>query len=271
MENNQNIKSLMQLIQSMIDESLRSQNSITSGIVDEVHSDGSVDLHIPPDRTIFTNIPNQSPFLLEIGDNVKLIKENGRASNMWIIAKCGISNTGEMNIINSSESGGSNNTSKVKEMLLEYCYPVGSYYWSNLEVSPQEFLGGVWESVEGEMLFAAGKHTITKGDNYSKTIEFNAGDEGGTVYVDFSKSIDDEEDATMFRLAKAKITDSSETLGLAEGSGYSTGLIVVGHGQNTGTSEKTYDGFYTSGNNSYFTAPSNMPPYRVAYCWVRIR
>ena len=232
----------MQLIQSMIDESLQGQNSITSGVIDQIHDDGSVDLHIPPDNTVFTNIPNQCPFTLEIGDNVKLIKERGRASNMWVIAKCGVSNIG-----------------MDKAALLEYCYPVGSYYWSAENVSPQEFLGGVWESVEGEMLFAAGKHTIIKGDDYTKTIEFNAGDEGGTVYVDFSKSID-ENSPSMFTKTPSGYGSS--------GSGFS-GRVIIGHGINTSGDEVIYDGFYKSGDNSYFTAPSNMPPYRVAYCWVR--
>lgn len=87
--NNTSIKFLMRLIQRICNENLSKQDCITSGIVDQVNSDGTVNVHIPPDNVIFTGIPNQCPFGLNPGDTVKLIKERGRASNMWVIAKCG--------------------------------------------------------------------------------------------------------------------------------------------------------------------------------------
>lgn len=85
------IKYLMKLIAKVCEEQMNKQDCITSGVVDSVNSDGSVNLHIPPDSTVFTNISNQCSFGLSPGDTVKLIKEKGRASNMWVIAKCGAS------------------------------------------------------------------------------------------------------------------------------------------------------------------------------------
>ena len=42
-----------------------------------------------------------------------------------------------------------------KQLILEFCYPVGSFYISTKNVSPQTFLGGTWESRSGYMLRAA--------------------------------------------------------------------------------------------------------------------
>ncbi len=61
----------------------------------------------------------------------------------------------------SSTSGGeftdgdNQNVPNIRNQLLEMCYPVGSFYISTKNVSPQEFLGGTWESRSGYMLRAA--------------------------------------------------------------------------------------------------------------------
>lgn len=133
MENNSSIKSLMKLIQRVCDENLSRQDSITSGVIDFVNSDGTVDLHIPPDNVRFTNISNQCPFELNPGDTVKLIKEKGRASNMWVIAKCGVTNQGTQSI-------------------LDLAHPVGSYYWSENSENPGSVVGGIWERVENHAI-----------------------------------------------------------------------------------------------------------------------
>ena len=133
MENNASIKFLMRLIQKICDENSSKQDSITSGVIVSVNTDSTVNLYIPPDRVIFTNIPNQSPFELNPGDTVKLIKEKGRASNMWVIAKCGASNRGI-------------------STFLDLAHPVGSYYWSENSVNPSTLFGGTWEEVEDKRI-----------------------------------------------------------------------------------------------------------------------
>ena len=61
----------------------------------------------------------------------------------------------------SSTSGGeftdgdNQNVPNIRNQLLEMCYPVGSFYISTKNVSPQEFLGGTWESRSGYVLRAA--------------------------------------------------------------------------------------------------------------------
>ena len=38
--------------------------------------------------------------------------------------------------------------------LLEKVYPVGSYYWSQKNTSPDELFGGKWESIYGKFIFS---------------------------------------------------------------------------------------------------------------------
>lgn len=57
-----------------------------------------------------------------------------------------------------------------KALMLEFCYPVGSFYISTKNVSPQTFLGGTWESRSGYMLRAA-----TSGVTFDKANDTNDG------------------------------------------------------------------------------------------------
>lgn len=82
----------MRLIKKVILDVNQTNNNIVSGIVQNINDDGTVDVRIPPDTTTLTGISNQTPFILQVGDAVKLLKEKNRMSNMWIIAKCGMAN-----------------------------------------------------------------------------------------------------------------------------------------------------------------------------------
>ena len=42
-----------------------------------------------------------------------------------------------------------------KKDLLEKVYPIGSYYWSENDTSPEELFGGKWKKIEGRFLFAS--------------------------------------------------------------------------------------------------------------------
>ena len=138
MESNSSIKSLMKLIQKICDENLKKRDCITSGVINSVNQDGTVNLYIPPDYKVFTNIPNQCPFELNPGDTVKLMKEKGRASNMWVIAKCGASYV------------------DVANYYLDINHPVGSLYWSTDPTNPHDLFGGTWERIKDRMILAVG-------------------------------------------------------------------------------------------------------------------
>ena len=48
-----------------------------------------------------------------------------------------------------------------KKDLLEKVYPIGSYYWSSSDISPQTLFGGIWKQIKGRFLFASdGNHSV---------------------------------------------------------------------------------------------------------------
>lgn len=80
------VNKFLKQISKIIDHKLEKLTTVESAIVDQVNTDGSVNLHIPPDNTIFTGVQNQSIYQnLKAGDYVKVLKQNNKASNMWII------------------------------------------------------------------------------------------------------------------------------------------------------------------------------------------
>ena len=80
------VNKFLKQISKIIDHKLEKLTTVESAIVDQVNIDGSVNLHIPPDSTIFTGVQNQSIYQnLKVGDCVKVLKQNNKASNMWII------------------------------------------------------------------------------------------------------------------------------------------------------------------------------------------
>lgn len=85
-QDNSLVNKFLKQINKIIDYKLEKLTTVESAIVDQVNIDGSVNLHIPPDSTIFTGVQNQSIYQnLKVGDCVKVLKQNNKASNMWII------------------------------------------------------------------------------------------------------------------------------------------------------------------------------------------
>ena len=39
--------------------------------------------------------------------------------------------------------------------MLEKVYPIGSYYWSDRNISPENIFGGKWEKINGRFLFTS--------------------------------------------------------------------------------------------------------------------
>ena len=50
-------------------------------------------------------------------------------------------------------------TDKIKKecskYFLDLCWPIGSYYWTNNETSPEQLFGGNWTKIEGKFVYAA--------------------------------------------------------------------------------------------------------------------
>ena len=82
-----NADRMLNIINTCIENALRSVTTLSGAIVTGINTDGTVNVKIPPNDKIFTNIPNQTPFELAPGDCVELMLKNGSFNNCWIIAK----------------------------------------------------------------------------------------------------------------------------------------------------------------------------------------
>jgi hypothetical protein len=75
-------------VKNLASEANKNSVKIVSAVVSSVNSNGSVDIYFPPDDgSIFTNIKNQTPFLLAVGDSVEILEPQGNPTNCWICAK----------------------------------------------------------------------------------------------------------------------------------------------------------------------------------------
>lgn len=59
--------------------------------------------------------------------------------------------------------------------MLEKVYPIGSYYWSDRNISPENIFGGKWEKINGRFLFASDyNHSLgTTGGQEIVTLSLN--------------------------------------------------------------------------------------------------
>jgi hypothetical protein len=104
-----------------------------------------VNLTIPPDKTVYHNIQNQSIYHnIKQGDNVKVVVENGCLSNMWIIGGFSLKDNDKL----------------YRQINIDDIYPIGSVYISVSNSNPSSLFGGIWEEINDCFLLASGsKHT----------------------------------------------------------------------------------------------------------------
>lgn len=73
-------------IKDCISEQSKDFVIIKSAIINKINDNGTVDVKFPEDDGIWSNITNQSIYQnLKVGDEVKLIQQNGKLKNCWII------------------------------------------------------------------------------------------------------------------------------------------------------------------------------------------
>lgn len=83
-------ESMLSIIKQCISEEVAKLSTISTAIVQSVNTNGTVNVYLPSkEDTIYSNISNHTPFLLNPGDGVELLVKNGSYSNCWIIAKHG--------------------------------------------------------------------------------------------------------------------------------------------------------------------------------------
>ncbi len=131
-----------------------------------------------------------------------------------------------------------------KKVLLDFIYPVGSYYWSSSSTNPGTLFGGTWTQITGRFVLAAGGGYNSGATGGAATHSHGVGSyigcfEMGSPYnIKYRYISSSKWQANYF-------TPQNSNGPTAEGC--STGMEIIG----------------TS------ATASTMPPYIVAYCWRR--
>jgi hypothetical protein len=132
-----------------------------------------------------------------------------------------------------------------KKNLLEKVYPIGSYYWSEKSISPDNIFGGSWKKIEGRFLFSS---------NYNHSVGETGGEERHYLTIDEIPSHSHQYEKLKYQ--------------------YSSYRNSGGSGEyacpcNSFDSDPWTETEYTSskGNSN---SHNNMPPFLVANCWKRI-
>ena len=131
-----------------------------------------------------------------------------------------------------------------KKDLLEKVYPIGSYYWSENDTSPEELFGGKWKKIEGRFLFASdSNHYVGQ----------TGGEERHKLTLDEMPS---------HSHGYQKFKYSNFWFIGDKGGGNSYRLLESGANNNIESSTTESKGNSQSHNN--------MPPYLTANCWKRL-
>ena len=48
----------------------------------------------------------------------------------------------------------------MKETLLNFCYPIGSIYWSGVATNPHDLFGGTWVQIKDKFVWAKGDSDV---------------------------------------------------------------------------------------------------------------
>ena len=131
--------------------------------------------------------------------------------------------------------------------LLEKVYPVGSYYWSQNNTSPEELFGGKWETISGRFLFSTdSNHSVnTTGGEEMHSLTINEMPSHSHQYYCINSNY--------FGTQNCDYTYGNRIEFLYK-------WLSDDKGYKTGTEQ-------TGGNQPH----NNMPPYLTAYCWRRYK
>ena len=155
----------------------------------------------------------------------------------------------------------------LSNLLLNFAYPVGSYYWSSSATSPATLFGGTWTQISDRFVLAAGstykvgatggastvKLTVSQMPAHTHTVSGTAASKGAHTH-----KINCDLDANYTTSG----TRSWSVHKAATGASSSVGSTT-----STGAHTHTVSGTAASAGGS--GAHENMPPYIVAYCWRR--
>ena len=125
--------------------------------------------------------------------------------------------------------------------LLEKVHPVGSYYWSQKNISPEELFGGKWESIYGKFIFST---------DSNHSVDSTGGEEKHQLTIDEMPSHGHGYERFNYQSYMRSNLDSGSW------------IYPYRDDSNFTTSASTN---YTGSSQAH----NNMPPYITAYCWRR--
>ena len=187
-----------------------------------------------------------------------------------------------------------------KTALLNFCYPVGSLYWSSNSANPSTLFGGTWVQIKDKFVWAKGdsdtvgatggaktvtlttanlpshNHTLNSGNTSSSGTKTTAGFRGvassdagsASGWLDLRKSsyITGNGDGTIFgKNQTSGGTYDSMSVGYSGDSNLTRFTFTLPNHSHT-SNGYLYGKTDTTGSG---TAVDKMPPYVVKYCWER--
>ena len=137
-----------------------------------------------------------------------------------------------------------NSKIQFQKEILEKVYPIGTYYWSQNNVSPEKLFGGKWEQIYGKFLFSS---------DSNHSVGSTGGEEKHILTINEMPSHNHGYDRFYCNTYHYNGTESNEYR-LPCNSNYNTNWWQ------SSTTNSTGNG----------AAHNNMPPYITANCWKRI-
>ena len=127
--------------------------------------------------------------------------------------------------------------------LLEKVHPVGSYYWSQKNISPEELFGGKWESIYGKFIFST---------DSNHSVDSTGGEEKHYLTID-------------------EMPNHGHSYTRFNYSTYMCSNINAGNWTYPFRKDSNFCVSSTTGYTGGSQAHNNMPPYITAYCWRRYK
>ncbi len=144
---------------------------------------------------------------------------------------------------------------KAKTDALLLAHPVGSYYWSDNSINPSLLFGGEWEQIKDRFILAAGDGYDEVGAIGGSSTHSHALSENGFALI--GQSVNDP-DSLAYNVTEVAGSYAMSATHRTNGAG----IEAAGEDEEIGL--LTQLGGKTDSSN-------HMPPYKVAYCFVRIK